>query len=299
MELARASTFAAEGRSSEALAAITRAAATHRAGLTAVGIAVTARTPVPSTTEADVCADRDGDWLLDVLERSAGLNPDRADSDSDGIRDDEEDADGDGVPNGVAWPYGCDPRRVLAHHGSVDPLRLGFRKERQFEAKPVESSGLGRAWQVNSPMGFYYAKLTNAQKRAAMARGWRLRSLLALHDGAAFASLDLTPHARRFDQWFFGRSTGEAAFYLASDLMPRAGEWLEPKARGPMTLVEYVFDPAAAAARVLINGRTIRSGYTGQPRYQEDFGLFFGTNNDMGAAKHGLADFGLAWLAIR
>ena len=299
MELARAATFGAEGRSSEAMAAVARAAATHRASLAAVGIIAAAPAPVLDSAGSDICADHDGDWLLDVLERGAGLNPERADSDNDGIRDDEEDADGDRVPNGVAWPYGCDPRRVLAHHGNLDPLRLGFRKERQFEARAVESAGLGRAWQVNSPMGFYYARLTNAQKRAAMARGWRLRSLLAFHDGAAFASLDLTPHARRFDQWFFGRGAGEAAFYLASDLMPRAGEWLEPKAPGPMALVEYVFDATAASARVLVNGRTLRASYTGQPRYQEDFGLFFGTNNDMGAARQGLADFALTWLAIR
>ena len=237
--------------------------------------------------------------VLDVFESTAGLDSSRADTDGDGITDYEEDTDGDDVANGIAWPYGCDPRRVAAHYGALDPLRLGFRQERQFDGAAAADIGMGPAWQVDSPMGFYYWKLTQSQKRAAMTRGWRLRAQLALHEGLGFVNLDLVPHAGRFDLTFLVRPEGQTSFLLVDWSMPRQGQFLDQGRGATMPLVEYLFDPASRTASLLVNGRTVRRDYAGYQQYQEDFGLFFGTNNDMGAAAKGLADFALAELVIR
>jgi hypothetical protein len=40
-------------------------------------------------------------------------------------------------------------------------------------------------------------------------------------------------------------------------------------------------------------------GIPGYRQYQEDFGLFFGATNDLGATRTGLVDIALCWLVIR
>jgi hypothetical protein len=189
---------------------------------------------------------------------------------------------------------------VVVHHGVLDPLRAGFRKERQFvaQAAPLDRA-IGPAWRVDSPMGFYYWRLTNAQKSAALTRGWRLRARLALREGNGFVDLDLAPNAGRFDLGFFGRSSATTSFLLMESSQPRKGEWLDQGPTGTMPLVEFVSDPASGTVRFLVNGRTVRSGYPGYRQFQEDFGLFFGATSDLGGVPSGQVDIALAWLAIR
>ena len=66
-----------------------------------------------------------------------------------------------------------------------------------------------------------------------------------------------------------------------------------------MPLVEFAFSPSEGAARLKVNGKTERAGYQGYRQYQEDFGLFFGATNDLGATRTGLVDIALCWLVIR
>jgi serine/threonine-protein kinase len=302
MELAKAEFFEREGKLSEALAAVNRAVAIHQQMLASIGVPAKNGPPLAGLASGSggLCADADGDWLLDIFERAANLDPSRPDSNGDGRLDDEEDSNGDGVTNGVAWPYGCDPRRVVAQYGATDPLRLGFRLERHFESGAAGvDPAMGEAWQVRSPMGFYYWKLTQAQKNAAISRGWRMRTRLALRDGNGFVDLDLVPHAGRFDLGFFGKQGGEASFLLMESSQPRKGEWLKKGAAGPMPLVEFAFSPSEGAARLKVNGETERAGYQGYRQYQEDFGLFFGATNDLGSTKNGVVDIALCWLVIR
>jgi len=304
LELARAQHLLAAGLRHEAEGALRRALSEQREVLRAVGVTSAPWSPAePLLDERTnrIDEDADGDWLLDVFERAARLDPTRADTDGDGVTDDEGDADGDGIPNGLAWPYGADPRKVVGHFGAVDPDRFGFRRERAFVARRVAPGGtIGAAWQVDAePMGFYFARLTSAQKAAAFTRGFRLRARMALWEGNAFVNLDLVPVASRFDLNAFIQPPSRASVILMTSSMPRAGEWVDHGERGALPLIEFAFDPRAGTARYLVDGRTVRTDYAGYRQYQEDFGVFWGTTNDVGTAPRGLADFSLAWLTIR
>lgn len=57
----------------------------------------------------DPATDADGDGISDLDEQKMGLNPDAADSDSDGIPDGDEDTDGDGMSNANEAKLGFDP----------------------------------------------------------------------------------------------------------------------------------------------------------------------------------------------
>jgi serine/threonine protein kinase len=304
IEMARAEAFVREKRLTDAASALGRAVTNHRRMLATLGIVTPTNTltavPVPDISTS-ACSDADGDWVLDVFERALGLNPNAVDSDGDGASDDEEDSDSDGTVNGIAWPHDCDPRRVLGHYGNIDPLRLGFRQERQFSGRIAPKDGSSDdAWRVEAdPMGFYFVKLTKAQKRAALARGWRLRARMALWEGNGFVNLDLFPQSSRFDLNMFVRPPNTASLLLMASSMPRLGDWIDQGHPGRLPLVEFVADPISDSVALLINGRTVRKGYRGYRQYQEDFGLFFGATDDVGAAARGSADFSLAWLTIR
>ncbi len=86
---------------------------------------------------------------------------------------------------------------------------------------------------------------------------------------------------------------------LLSTSMLREGEWIDCAPPGPMPLAEFAYYPATSSVRHLVNGRTIRTGYAGDRQFQEDFGLFWGTTDDVGAAPRGDAAFSLAWLTSR
>lgn len=295
IELARAEAFWKEHEGAKAAAAVDRASGIHRRSMQAVGLNIRS---MPSVRADQIpadgpCSDQNQNWLLDMFETTIHQST----TVISGFAD-EQDTDGDGISDGLAWPYECDPRRSVVHFGAVNPLRAGFRQERALDG----NAGTGEDpphWRIESPMGFYYARLTNAMKTAAISKGWRLRGQFALVRGNAFVDLDLTPLAGRFDLGLFATPQNRASFILMTNSMPRQGEAIDLGELGARPFVEFIADPGNATARLLVNGKTIRTVYGGYQQYQEDFGLFFGVTNDLGRTAKGLGEFSLASLSVR
>jgi hypothetical protein len=305
MMMATAELQYARGDRTAAASSVVDAVRVRRAGLAAAGC-VPASTSLPDAARlAEALADgppsqdQDGDWIPDAIERAVGLDPTQVDSNGNGITDDDEDSRGDGVRNGLVWAIVPDAARVLAHFGSLDPERAGYRRERPFVGRAGTLAGGVPTWHLTADQqGHYFHHLTSSQKQHAMARGWRLLSCGALWSGIGGVDLDLTPLGPRYDQNLLIESNDRLSLHLGTNVMPRAGENLDlglPPGRWPAT--EYVFRPDRGA-RVRA-GRFEREDYTGHRQFQEDFGLIFHTSNDIGAAPRGEVDFSLILLQIR
>jgi hypothetical protein len=306
-EMASAVEQHARGDRAGAAAAIIRAVDIRRGALAEAGVAIEA---VPALDLARLtralsldAPDRDGDqdWIPDVIERVVGLDPTRRDSDGNGIPDDEEDTNHDGLSNGLEWAIVADPTRVLAHFGRLDPERAGYRRVRTFVGSAAPSADdRGPAWKVTADrQGFYYQKLNQLQKREAMTRGWRLVSVGALWSGVAFANVDFIPTGARFDQNFFIHLDGQLWIRATSSVMPREGPVLHLGSPGRWPAVESVFDASTRSATILADGTRFQVDYQGHRQFQENYGLFFGSDSNVGTAPRGEADFSLILLQIR
>jgi hypothetical protein len=297
----------ASGDPAGAAAAVIRAIECRRNVLAAAGIAVT---PLPAVAAARLTdaltrdapdRDQDGDWIPDVIERAVALDPTRRDTDGNGIPDDEEDTDGAGSSNGLRWGIVADPTRVLAHFGNLDPERAGYRRALEFVGTGMPSNDdRGPSWNVKTDrQGFYYQKLTRSQKRDAMSRGWRLVSAGALWSGGGFANVDFIPAGARFDQNVFIHSDGQLWARANTSVTPLEGPAVQLGSRGKWAAVETVFEPSNSSAKVFVGGKRFQGGYHGHGQFQEDLGLFFGSNRIVGTAPSGEADFSLVLLQIR
>ena len=129
-----------------------------------------------------------------------------------------------------------------------------------------------------------------------MTRGWRLLSCGALSIGVGGVGLDLTPLGPRYDQNFID-TNGRMSLLLGTNVIPRAGEQLDLGPPGPWPAAEFVFR-SDRGTRVRA-GRYQREDYNGHRQFQENFGLFFGPSNNIGAAPRGEVDFSLILLQIR
>lgn len=293
------------GDRSAAAASVIEAIRVRQGGLKAAGCGV-ASTALPEVnrlaavlTHGPPSQDDDGDWIPDAIERVVGLDPTTVDSNGNGVTDDDEDSRGDGVHNGLVWAIVPDAARVLTQFGNVDPERSGYRRIRPFVGKPATLAGGVPAWHITTPVqGFYFQRLTSSQKQHAMTRGWRLLSCGANWSGANGVDVDLTPLGPRYDQNFLIDANGRSALTLSTNVIPRAGEIVDfERPAGPWPGTEYVFRPGRGAQ--LRAGRFHREGYAGHRQFQEDFGLFFGASNDIGAARQGEIDYSLILLQIR
>jgi hypothetical protein len=298
----------AQGDYPGAAAAMLRAIEVRRAALTAVGLNASPNRPsldIQRLTDALVHdppdRDPDGDWVPDVIERTVGLDPTRVDSDGNGVPDDEEDTDRNGLANGLEWVIVADPTRVAVHFGAVDPEREGYRRERTFDGRAAPPDGqLPSAWRATADrMGFYYLRLTDSQKHAALTRGWRLLSRGALRRGSGIVQLDLGPRGSRFDQAFSSRAPGVLQVRAWTSVVPEQGDQFDLGPGQAWPAVEWAFNPSVGAATLMIGGKHVQTGYGGHHQFQEDFGLLFGPFAQAGSASRGEADFGLVLLQIR
>lgn len=306
-EMAHACERLASGDVAAAADWVLRAIDTRRRMLTSVGMKVGPAyrldrgALVAALREAPADADHDGDWIPDAIERAAGLDPRRPDTDGNGVSDGDEDANRDGVSNALEWAIAADASRVMAHFGNLDPERAGYRREQTFrgETAPPDASSLATAWRVEvATQGIYYFKLTGAQKRAAAHRGFRLLSRVAVWRGTGFVDLDLIPLGARLDQNFTIRA-GKLGVHLITNNMPRVEDRIYTGLPGPVPATEYIYNPDTSRATVLLDGKRISSSYPGHRQFQEDLGLFWGAADDIGQAPGGTADFALILLQIR
>jgi serine/threonine-protein kinase len=304
MEMASAVERYVRGDLRASAEAMMRAIQIRHDALAAAGIAV--RSPAIEVTQLTEAlarhapdADSDGDWLPDAIETAVGLKPTDRDSDGDGTPDDEEDLNGDAINNAVEWGIVADPRHVLGHFGGLDPERAGFRRERDFTAGPIVGTGPA-AWKMTAQrQGFYYQKLTESQKHAAVARGWRLISIGTLHEGIGAANLDLDSPAR-FIQNFHVAADRNFALQLVTSIVPLEGPIVSiADAPGAWPLTESVFDPFSHTASASVAGRRVATGYRGCTQFMEHWGLVMAAANFVATAPPAEADFSLVLLQIR
>ena len=253
---------------------------------------------LPATTDlagTALLSDQDGDGLLPLIERAIGLDPGRADSDRDGTPDGDELIDDLGVSNCVAYCLAIDPTKVVAHYGSINPRRLGFFRHYPIEVDAVQRGSVA-AWEMRTgPLGYYFHRLTSAQKDAAVESGWRLMLRGRVVRDGAYAVVDLTPRAGRWDVNLFLKPSGETTAHLTTHVVPLTGS--EARIDEPETfpLLELI---GSRGGRVdyYVNGTLHTRAHPGTRQFQDDRGLMFGSGSRTGQA--GSGEFALVWLEI-
>ena len=166
-------------------------AATGQIGLQRIGL--TAADLIRLMPSSGIAHDTDGDWLPDLLEAAVKLTATARDTDGDEVPDGHEDHDGDGLPNYLEFALPLDPTTVIVHYGANDPELLAFEQpeNRRIQGQPATAS-VGPSWRVAGfGLGRYYATLTQAQRIAALERGWRLTTRGTHHEGRAYVNVDL------------------------------------------------------------------------------------------------------------
>jgi hypothetical protein len=129
----------------------------------------------------------------------------------------------------------------------------------------------------SNSQGVYISYLTRAQKKAAVARGWRMSFSCIAIEGVTFSILDLVPYRKRFDLYVVSRQ-GSQVLLLHSRYKPQfAGEEYSIEgAPGTAHTYEMVAAAGSATVRVSVDGKKLASSYAGQPDYQEDKNVVFG-----------------------
>ena len=246
-------------------------------------------------------ADSDADWLPDAIELGVGLNPHSHDSDANGRGDDEEDADGDGIANYFEFGLMPDPTRLIAHFGAIDPERLGFNQpsNRRFRGQPLVNTS-DPAWTVSgTSQNHYSVPLTTSQREAALAHGFRMTTRGSLRAGLAFTNVDLSPSGPRFDLNVFTDSASGLQVRLNTSVVPIDGTVQPISTTRHWPTIELAFDAREKAARLLVNGRVVKTApYHGHSQFLEGWGFHFGSTDAFGKAASAVADFNLAMFVI-
>jgi hypothetical protein len=292
------------GRSDEAHSWLQRALDVRRQvlGVAGAGVPTLAMPPprgAPVSGDEGVgsLVDDDGDGLLPLIEASLGLDPNRTDSDGDGTGDGDEVDRHSGLSNCLLYGLAIDPTKVIAHFGSVNPRREGFFRHYPFEGSAVEQA---ERWSMRTgPLGYYFQRLTTAQKAAAVASGWRLMLRGRALDGSAYGIVDLTPLTSRWDINLLHKPPGALTAHLTSSVVPLQGAELAVAEPETFPLLELVWSPASRRVSYYVNGVQRVPMHPGTTQFQDDRGLIFGAGSrgDQGTSGH--AEFRLVWLDIR
>jgi tRNA A-37 threonylcarbamoyl transferase component Bud32 len=174
-----------------------------------------------------------------------------------------------------------EPVRVIEKVGAFDPLREGFTIHNQLigtVAPTPERSGY-EGWRVTSSVagGYYFRKLTRAQKRAALERGWTLSTELRLDEGVAFVAIDFVGYGKRFDIEVYREGDMDRVLLLTQIVPAFQGLELQlARAPGAYHKYELRFDPGLQTAALWVDGVKRLDQYRGLSQFQDDMGLFFG-----------------------
>lgn len=242
-------------------------------------------------------SDTDGDGLLPVIEAVLGLDSSRTDSDGDGTSDGDEISPGSPHSLCVWYCLAIDPTKVLAHFGSTNPRREGFFRHYPFDGAGTESDAT--AWRMQTgPLGYYFQRLTSGQKAAAVKSGWRLMFRGRVRLGVAYAMVDLTPLAQRWDINLSLTPAGTMMAQLPTSVVPLEGAELPIESGETLPLLELVSSPPARQVWYYSSGVLRAVEHRGTTQFQDDRGLIFGSGNREQTGR-GSAEFALVWLEIR
>lgn len=307
IEAARAVSFQQRGELQEAVQATLRAIRLRRAmlglagedGAPPPGFAVSAIESALRSHQLD--ADADGDWLPDAIEVAVGLNPGAIDSDGDGLEDGLEDSDGDGLANAITWGLVPDPNLVAGTFGPADPRQVAARADLPGTiwqvsrgGRPTRSLGMR-----TNRTAVFAMRLTDAQRRAAFARGWRL--FLRAHPvaGQAFAVLDPMPHGRLFAINLFATPGGAPVVRLFHRTMPRESLDFQLDLGSSMPLLVLQYDPRSRRASFSVDGVVRTVDYAGIADMQSGRGVAWGVTNNLATVPVAEAHFEVVGFEIK
>jgi serine/threonine-protein kinase len=261
----------------------------------------------PSVASTSCASDSDDDGLIDCVEAAYGLDPDKADSDTDGVPDGDGDIDADGFDNHVALGLPASSFLVTAAYGAHAPATLGWQSPPKFPFLGSAVTGSdGPAYRIEAAqsMAYLYQRLGADVARQAMRRGFSLLARLQPDSGLATLAVDLAPHGPRFDLLVERVDRETVDLRLASSIVPREGPTLRiaSASSGPGPLLELRYRPSSGTATLIVDGRSRHDGYRGHRQFQggSEGAVSFGVaRRDAGEATQPVARFGLVWLQIR
>ncbi len=181
----------------------------------------------------------------------------------------------------VVADYYREPARVVEKIGAFDPLHEGFlAHNRATGTVSWNPQGDGYdGWRAfGSGAGdYYYKKLSRAQKRLAMERGWTLTTLMRAEEGTTFVDVDLVPFGKRYNVHI----TREGALdrvMLVTQIVPTI-EGLDvrvPHEPGAYHRYDLRYDASLQKADLFIDGVRRLENFRGTSHFQDDMGLLFG-----------------------
>ncbi|HET8656744.1 MAG TPA: serine/threonine-protein kinase [Longimicrobiaceae bacterium] len=184
------------------------------------------------------------------------------------------------------------PVRTVEKLGAFDPLEEGFQTHDDVRGTVAENpSRTGYdGWRISTRFqGYYFHPLTSAQKRRALARGWKLTAEMRADEGRADVGVDFAKADPRFDIDVLVDGDHEIV-RLPTQLVPdMRGLELSQSPPGSYHRYELVYDPHLRSADLWIDGEPRLRGYQGLDQFPEDRGLTFGAG--LYKSPHGSGSF--------
>lgn len=193
----------------------------------------------------------------------------------------------------------ADAPRVVEHVGGFDPVVEGFLSRHDLTARIVEKPGFSgfEAYRlISRDQGYFYRPFTSAQKRLALAHGWRLSGNLKVERGAGIVGADFAGASRRFSITVLNTGDAEIVRLTTQSAPDFQGIDVIQRPAGHYHTYELVYDPHLESAVLWIDGEPRLKGYKGYSQYQDDTGLLFGSfayKSPEGVATYKLARFAI------
>jgi hypothetical protein len=178
--------------------------------------------------------------------------------------------------------HGGDGERIIEKVGAFDPLTEGFQTHEELTGAVVrnaDSTGF-IGWSVSSSDAggaFYYRRLTDAQKKRALSRGWTLSAVMQSNKGGATANVDFLGYGKRYDINVLIEPDVDIV-RLNTQLVPtiQGQELRLPRMHPVYHKYELRFDPGLQIADLWVDGEKRLTGYRGHNQFQGVYGLMFG-----------------------
>lgn len=175
-----------------------------------------------------------------------------------------------------------EPRRLIQKVGAFDPLDEGFQTHNDIRGTVAENPAHNGydGWRVSTErQGHYFKNLTAAEKRLALARGWKLTAVMRAEEGRASAIVDFTGIGSRFDIVVERRGTDQRAL-LETQIVPVFDGMYLPweRADDAYHTYELLYDPGLQTASLWVDGTRRLTGYRGHSQFQTDGDVIFGVS---------------------